>query len=622
MGAALLLPEISDAEPVVRGQGSLLSAAKLGLHPKTCTTEGCNPKALYEGERFASLAHKERYFRGQQHDHKVFDFYQRIQKAPSGIQPLIGALQSSSYVALDQRRPAAPVRLARKITKGFTQLVFGRGRWPAIKVVGDTMTGSFADALVRAARLPNVMLRARNLGGAVGTVGLSWRYWEGQPRVQVHNARCLIVHAWADRELLVPAHVSEISQYTSESWNRKEQRSEKQVFWRRRDWTEQADIAFVDVPDGDDIAWTIDDSDDATYVHGDGFCHFVWVQNLPDLDGSCEDGEADLEGLYDNCDMADVIASTLAVGGAQNLDPTLVLGVDKDKVGRDLSKGSDNAIAVGQGGNANYLTLPAELITAGKELLGLELKKAETVAGFIEPDPDKIAAAGTSGAALELLYAPMVAVGDTLREQYGRAIEQLLEQMIASAKRRMPARGEDGELSYPVLVGEAVEEGGEAVEEAVDFTLNLPPLVTEEDVIGEDGQPTGERQVVVTDVHPGAGGDVELAWGPYFPPTAGDLQAKVTALASAAGGKAILPQRTAVELLAADLGRDPVIEWQRMLEQLNAERAANAGMFPDAGMPVPPELQEKTLPPADDAAEDEEVGTDAAESTQDATAEA
>jgi hypothetical protein len=614
MGAAPLQPETSKAEPVVRGQRSLLSAEKLGLDPQTCTAEGCNPKALYEGERFASLAQKERYFRGQQHDHKVFDFYQRLQKAPSGVQPLMGGVMSSSYIALTDRRPAAPVRLARKITKGFTQFVFGRGRWPAIKVVGDTATQSFAEALVRASRMPNVLLRARNLGGSCGTVGLSWRYWEGSPRVQVHNARCVIVHRWADREQLVPAHVSEITQYAQDVWNKKDKCIEKRMFYRRRDWTEQADIAFLDVPEGDEPEWTIDDSDDATYVHGDGFCHFVWVQNLPDLDGSCEDGEADLEGLFDNCDMADVIASTLAVGGSQNLDPTLVMSVDKDKIGRDLSKGSDNAPALGQGGTAQYLTLPADLINAGKELLTVELKKAETTAGYIEPDPDKIAAAGTSGKALELLYGPMVAVCDTLREQYGLAIERLLEQMIASAKRRMSAAGEDGELSYSVLVGDVEEEGVELTEEEVDFVLDLPPLVTEEDVVGEDGQPTGERRVVVTEVHPGQGGDVELAWGPYFPPTAADLQARATALGAAAGGKAILPQRTAVELFAVELGRDPAVEWSRMVEQLAAERAAQSGMFPDAGMPVPPELQEQNVPPPEDGtgAPKGDAGTDAA----------
>lgn len=611
--AAEVLQELAPAEPAVRGARGLYSAAKLGLDPSTCSSAGFNARLLLEGERFQSLAHKERFFRGQQHDHKVFDFNQRMVKAPSGVQPLLGGLQSASYVALDQRRPCAPYRLDREIVKGFTRLVFGRGRWPAINVVGDKMTQRFAEALVRASRMPLVMIRARNLGGACGTVGLSWRYWQGSPRVQVHNARALHVHEWADRELLVPAHVTEVLQYEQDEWNQKEKRVEKRTFWRRRDWTPQADVTFLDVPASDDPEWVIDDSDGATFVHADGFAHFVWVQNQPDLDGSCEDGESDLETLFDNLDMVDVVSSATALGGAKNLDPTLVLDVDSAELGSaPVQKGSDNAIAFKGASSSKYLEISGAAISAGKDLLGEQTRQVRDVAGYVKPDPDKVAAAGTSGRALELLYGPMIAEADTLREQYGRAIEQLLEQMIASAKARMPERGEDGELSYPVEVSgeEEAAEGEEPQEREVDFYVALPPIVEERDVLDATGQITGKKEIVVTELHPGQGGDVELKWGDYFPKSDADLQARATTLSTASGGKPIVSHRTAVELFASELGLDPAAEWKLVEAQVAADKAAQAGMFPEAGMPV---SQEQALPEAGGGADAAPGGEDGAE---------
>lgn len=585
MDANSSLPEIPMTEPALRGaSGGLYSAEKLGVAPSTCTTAGFNAKALLTGQRFANLFTKEKYFRGTQHDQKSFDFFQRFSPEPSGIQPLMGSVKAGTYIALDERRPCAPFRQTRKIVRGFTSFVFGKDRWPSIKVDGDADTQAFAEGLVRAARLPNVMLRARTLGGSVGTVGLSWRYWEGTPRVQIHNARSLYVHAWADREQLIPAHVTEVIAFERDGWDPKENRATKETWWRRRDWTETADVVFVDVQESDEPAWVIDDSDGATFVHDDGFCHFVWVQNLPDLDGSSEDGESDVETLYSSLDMGDIVNSVLMLAGAQNLDPTVVLGVAKDEVGGEVSLGSNNALALGQGGTASFLSLPSDLITAGKELLGELSSQVHEVTGFVSPDPDKIAAAGTSGKALELLYGPMVQAADTLREQYGRVIEQLLEQMIASARRRAPEADEDGELYYPVETTGQLEEANEG-ETEVSFFVKLPPAFVEEDILGEDGQPTGEKRKVARNLTPGKGGDVELVWGPYFPPNDTDFQAKAQALGTAAGGKPILAQQTAVELLAIALGRDPAVEWKRMQEQMAREAASQSTMFPDAGNP-------------------------------------
>lgn len=588
-------------EPVVRGKEGLYSAASLGLDPATCGP-GFSPAELYASERYARLTAKERYFRGEQHDAKVFDFEQRLQPAPSGVQPLMGGMTSGSYIALDQRRPSSPYRLARQVVKGFTTLVFGRGSFPAVRVVGDKDTQLFAEALVKACKLPSVMVRARTLGGACGTVGLSWRFWQGLPRVQVHNARALHVFEWEDREQLIPGHITELTQYQGQRIGEKGKR-EPCLFWRRRDWTKLADITFVDVEvDADEEPeWVIDEVE--TVVHGDDFTHFVWVQNIPDLDGSCEDGECDLESLHPNLDMVDVLTSVTASGAAKNLDPTLVLDISRDDLGNSqVSKGSDNAIAFTGAANSKYLEISGASVTAGKDLIAAEVQRIKEVSGYVSPDPDKIAAAGTSGVAIELLFAPMLMAGQTYREQYGsNGIERILDGMIASARRRMPTKDPaTGELVYPV------ELGPDGEETEVDFFVSLPPRVIEEPVLDANGQPTGEVVVRSEELRPGAGGDVELEWGPFFPASSTEKQAQATTLTTANGGKPVLSHQTSVEQWARNAGLDPVEEWKRVKAQLDADKAAQVGMFPDAGMPVaapqtPPVPTDET--PDDDAAE-------------------
>ena len=561
------------AEPAVYDSaGNTYTASSFGVE---LTTFGPQFRArdVINGERARSLDFRESFFTAKHHHGKVFDFDGRMApKEGYGTQPFIGGAMPTFYVPLSQRRPLSPYRLARVIVTRFTSLVFGHERFPSIRVVGDPVSQDFAEALCKAARLAAVMVRARNIGGSVGTVGLSWRFHEGLPRVLVHNGKHLVVHSWADREQLVPEHVSEIYQYDRDEWDREKKKMARVRYWHRRDWTPKADVAFLDqrVLNDHDPEWVIDETE--TYFHEDGFCHFVWLPNLPEDDLSSIDGQPDYAELYDNFFNIDSLNSVVSRGGIRNLDPTLVLKVDPEMLRQGVSKGSDNALAVGEGGDAKYMELSGSSITSGNSLLERERAQALEVAQCVVSDPNTIAAAGTSALAIRLVYAPMLDKSDILREQYGLALERLLEQMIASARSRMT------EPAY-----ELNPETGE--QKRIDYVLKLPPRVVESDVLDEQGQPTGDTQIDYIERKPGEGGDVELAWGPYYRDTATDRQAAIMTLMTSSGGKPVLSHKSAVEMAAAIYGLDPIEEWETVLKQLRAEELA--AQMADAAMVAP-----------------------------------
>lgn len=573
------------AADVVHGRdGVTYAVSSFGVEGTTFGPD-FRAKAFVDSPRVRELEFRERFFRSTHHDQKLFDFYGRMTRPGGpGSQPMIGGSLPTFYVPLDQRRPNAPYRLPKVIVNAFTGLIFGHGRWPAIRVVGDPQTQDFAEALVKAQRLPTAMIRARNIGGSTGTVGLSWRFWQGKPRVRVHPGKHLFVHEWEDREELIPAHVSEVYQTARDEWTGKA--FERNFYWHRRDWTPLVDITFVEQRvTAEDPYWVIDE----VARHDDGFAHFVWIQNTPDFDGTEIDGEPDYEGLYENFGGLDVLNSVVMKGATLNLDPTLLLKVDPDIVARGgVRKGSDNALSVGKDGDADYMELAGTSITAGLELKASERAQALEVAQCVSPDPNTIAAAGTSSLALKIVYAPMLGKGDLLRDQYGQGIERLLEQQIKSARRHITPRDETGEKVYEIQTDDA------GAETAVEYGLALEPRIVEEPVLDESGNPTGEMTARAEERVPGAGGDVELEWGDYFKPTEEDKSKRATTLNTANGGKPTLSHKSTVEVMAMASGLDPAEEWIAVTAEEAARREAERGMFPDLGGKVTGEAE---LPP-------------------------
>lgn len=605
---------------LVRTTAGLLDPAELGYGPEG--PHAFSARAHTEGARAQLLARRASYFTARHHDHKAYSWDNHMLPgfAP-GHTPLLsmGIAELPFYAPLYQRRPCAPYRLPRMVVKSFTALLFGEGRFPRVEVPGDEEAEDFANALVEAAEIPEKLEAARDMGGACGTAALSWRFWQGEPRVQAHLGADVEVQRWADRERLVPAVATEILQYERQEWDPKAKALAPVRYWRRRDWTEQADVAFVDLKVGSkeeqEVGWVVDIEE--TCVHGEGEAHLVWIPNGLDLDAASEDGVPDFEGLQEDAETLDVVLSVLAYGGAKNLDPTLLLKMDPDVVRRagTVRKGSDNAIALGSDGDASFLELAGQSIAAGETLVKLLRQVILETAQVVPHDPERLSAA-TNASALKLLYAPMLFVGNGLRGRYGRGLKRLLDQMMRSARRHLGPPPES-RLSDPGVseeVGAPPEDASEAVvveddppagisaEQPAQAFLALPPRLVEEDALDADGQPVpGKKVRREVERTPGRGGEIKLVWPDWFPPTPADRQAEIATLSTANGGKALLPRELATRRAAEVLGLDPDEAWRLMGPQVEAEREAEAGMFPNAGLPpepgAPPQGTEQAEPP-------------------------
>lgn len=590
-------------QPTLRGaNGTIYAVSSFGVD---ATTFGPSfrPQALVECDRHRELDFRRRFYRCSQHDHKLYDMQGRmVRGGPLALQqPLLSSQPPPFYVPLDQRRPNNPYRLARLIVQSFTNFIFGEGRFPKIRCTGDPEAEDFAEALMQASELPSVMIRARNLGGGTGSVALSWRFYQGRPCVRVHAAENIYVHEWIDRDEGIVAHASEIYLVYRDLWNAKSKKVERAPHWYRRDWTPTADITFVEVPcdkDGGALEWVVDD--EQTVVHDDGFAHFVWIQNQPHDDVDSYDGQPDYEGLYEPMNVLDLMSSVLSTGTVRNLDPTLVLKISAEAqalMAKGVSKGSDNALSVGETGDAKYLELAGTAVVAGLALLQKLRQYALEVAQCVIPDPNEIAAAATSGRAIELMYAPMGAKTSVYCTQYGRGVVQLVRQMVDSARRRMPVVHEDGSVEYLIEL-----DGETGTMQAVEYYLDLPPREVSEEIIGPDGRPTGDTETRFEQRSPGTSRAFRCEWPKRFTNTDADDQAAASTMVSSTGGKPFVSQRTATESFARRMGRDPHEEWKRIADEKRIAEERELGMFPGTGGAVEPPIEtDPTLDPSEQA---------------------
>src|SRR5882672_1855991 len=572
---------------------------------------GFRASSLLSSPRYQELDRRQSYETCCQHDGKNYDFDGRVLQisGPGALvsQPLITQEVAPFMVPLRARRPSAPYRLAKVIVGSFTNMVFGSQRFPSIRVEGDGDTQAFAAALIKASNLETKMIRARNLGGSVGTVGISWCYdRKGRPRVEVHNGKYLFVHEWDDREELVARHISVVYLSPQNEWDGVARRFVRNWYWHRRDWTEDDDVLFVPQLYRANVepAWIPDPSKSIT--HEDGFCHCNWVQNIP-AEGI--DGLPDYEGLYENFDVLDILLSVISKGAVLNLDPTLVLKTDAEIFGA-IGTGSDHTLNVGEAGAAEYLELTGQSLDAGVKLFNEKRRSALEVAQCVVPDPSEIAAQGVSSVALKTIFQPMLGRCEILRAQYGGVLQRILEQMIEVAQLKTGA---------PVTIYVKQPDPDDPdktidVPKTIQLFVNLPQKIVktaqketdpetglEKPAVDEQGKPV--QTVTRVDQAVGQGGDVELDWPNYFPPTPMDQSQGITALTTANGGKAVLSQQTSVEQASLLYGIEGGDEWERVQkdgsdddakqQQANKDAAdaaaASAGGKPGTpGAPKPP----------------------------------
>lgn len=602
-----LLSFFRSGATVVDDQGLVQAYSSFGVD-QTTTGPDFQADAFYAGERAKLLDFRDAYFTARQHDGKIWNWDCRtITAAHHPAQPLIGASEPGVYIPMNHRRPSAPFRISRIIVNAFTAMLFGEHRFPTVDSL-DPDTADFAAELMKVSKLRTRMIQARNFGGANGTAILSWWFEGGRPRVRVHNPRFVHVLKWADADDFEIEHAVELYKYPRTELNPSTKRVEKVYYWHRRDWTTSADVVFRPKKCDEGkrpTPWVIDE--ERSVIHSSGSAHIVWIQNLPDEDTFSVDGQTDYGENYEPMDELDQLNSVHVGGIKKNLDPTLQLPIDpEDYAMASIQKGSDHAIAIGAGGGqAQYLTLPGDVVTSGKEAVaGLRQQILEATSCVI-PDPDKVVASATSSLALKIIYQPMTSKCDIMRDQYGDGIERLLNQMLNVARQHMQdpdAETDEQRFVHEPMFDEAGNpvvdpDTGERKYERIDYRLELESRVIRKEVLDEDGNGTGEfvtREIPRT---PGRG-RIRLKWPPYFMPTADDRQKETGADMAGTGSKPVLSQESAVRMFAERNGLDPDEELRRVradeAREMERQAASQGGMWPPFGQPLENSTAEST----------------------------
>lgn len=465
--------------------------------------------------------------------------------ATSGAIPP-GFFDSGQTFPLKFRKPTTPYYLVRVIVNRFTGLLFSKKRSPKLLVRDDPRTEDWVGAFAAATRLWSRMIMARTYGGAMGSVGIGFKFVGGRPVVEVHDPR------WSkpkfkDTDSGELRELEKRYMYPDATVDRKTGAVVQGDFWYRRVIDEEEDVVWPRVPveKGVEPDW-----EDPRYrvirtVHGFGFVPVVWIQNH-EVQGS-EDGWSDAEGIYDMVEGIDRLHAQAFRGIVANCDPTLVVASDNEGFEDGVRKGSDNALWTERGGGATYLEISGTGPTVAMNLAAKLREHALEVAQCVLDT--NFAGPARSEQEVSANYSSMLETADKLREQYGVGIQRFFELVLrAVRKMEMPS---------------AVEAEPGRVE-VVSRRVELPPRVEK----SGGGVQKFEREV-------GEGELVELQWPAYAEPSRSDAAAAVSTAASAKTG-GLVDVQTAVRYVASFFQIEDV---QGMVDKVEEESAKRQEEF-------------------------------------------
>lgn len=492
--------------------------------------------------RTADMLRRQSYFECTQHDHKRFTW--------EGHYVRFGAdsyVPATTYVPMSQRQPSARLDLAKIITDRLTSMLFGKEHWPMVEVKGDKIAEDYCGALIDESDISMKLIEARNNGGATGTSVLSWGFVEGKPVVEVHDAAHIEVLDWANYEKRKPRKVLKAYPFKKMVFNGEKFVEERFFYARYID--ESVDVIWSDIPE--EIAkiksWKRVPAE--VVDHNIGFCPVYWIQNIPVSNRA--DGKSDFENQEKDFDTLDCLKSATSKGAVLNVDPTVVIKDDRTANEGVVHKGSEHAIY--SKGGAAYLELSGTAIEAARKLLRDGKQHELDKASVVVQDPEQLSGSGISAAAMKLRFANMLVKCDILREQYGKAIVNILKDMLAVSRTLRTPRDDSGQWSK----------------------VDLPPKVEE----NEDGT------VLIRERVPGDGDQLVLHWSPYFSATWQDKKDAITTVSEATGKKQVLSQKTAVTAISQLFGIENVEAELKQIEEDNERNAERARSLFDAGAP-------------------------------------
>jgi hypothetical protein len=422
--------------------------------------------------------------------------------AQSGFLPG-GYYDAGATLPVNFRRPSVPFYLGKVVVDRFTSLLFSNRRHPSITVSDDPISEDWLVAVVEQSRLWAMMLVARCYGGAMGAVGIGFKFIKGKCVIEIHDPRWS-TPTFLDRESLEVDKIEK--RYIFTDWTRNDEGHWVEgKFWYRRVIDDEKDTVWPKVPckDNQEPDWKM--ARRTEVYHNFAFCPVVWCQNKP-VEGSV-DGDPDCQGAFDLIERCDQLRSQANKAVMANCDPTLNVNTDADL--DNVVTGSSGALKLEKGGNASYLEITGTGPTAAMEMADkLEEKILLLVRCFLDTNTG---GPSRTMSEVEHNYSSMIEQADVFREQYGeKGVKKLLE-LILEAGREMEKptvekRDSDG---LPTIIKRTVRLPAKVIiDEATNTTLRIPR-------------------------RPGKGEQIELKWPPYFQPTLDDTGKAVTAAGQA-----------------------------------------------------------------------------------------
>lgn len=500
--------------------------------------------------------------------HEHLDSLESDVVTQSGLVPPGYVDVGGQTLPLKYRRPTAPYWLARVIVNRFTGLLFAKKRRPKVEVPDDVRTEDWLEAFAKETRLWSRMTLARTYGGAMGSVGVGFKFVNGRPVVEVHDPRWCTPSFEDDATRVLDGFEKRYM------FPREFQDAEGEWvigdFWYRRVITTESDTVWPAVPvppDGEEPDWYNARYKRLETVHGLGFVPVVWIQNheLQDsLDGWC-----DCEGTLQMCQEIDALQAQASRGVKANCDPTPVIASDREW--DEVQKGSQNALIVEKGGSASYMEIGGSGTTAAMDMArGFRDQVLEVTQCVIESN---IQGPARSEEETTQNYAAMYEQADKLRDQYEMGLKQLLEMVLEAVRM----------LATPRAVEEP--DGTATIQTRV---VRLRPKI--ERTAGGGVQKL-ERVV-------GDGELVEFKWPPYAEPTPTEANAATTAAVAAKEG-GLLDLESATKYVAPLFGVEDVRRTMRMASAESRKRSDDV-MGAILGQRQPGPVAEGTSPPPDE----------------------
>lgn len=477
-------------------------------------------------------------------------------------------------VPLHERAPAVCVGVAEAAGGRLAAMVFGQRVFPNLRVadgeievaLSDVERDQLSQLVTRLAKVADLRLCALSAlidGLSVGTVVVHASVVRGRPTLTLLPAK------WCTPEFDSNDDLRSVE--IRYRFDAPDSRSVASTWWYRRVIDAERDVTYRPMPvrvDGRDPVWV----EETVVDHGLGFCPVDWHRNRPETTDNGIDGTPLFAGLEAEIEGLDMAFSQRHRNGRYNGEPQMVVvGADterplgdtgrtaqpipegkasffssiKDAAGRWFTSGGSASATkkapnkiwrIPEGGSATLL----ESTGAGANILAADiegLRRAILEArGIVIVSPETVGA-NASAALMREIYAPMIAVADTYRDEYGAWLTRIVSMLLRVC---WVAAARPGSLVLLRGLAAAL------------------PLLSRFEIA-----PEGGREWL--------GLPLDLKWGPYFPPMPSDIAQTVSAASLAAGGAQVLSHRSAVAMVAAVADIDDVDAELRAITGTQAE---------------------------------------------------